>query len=60
MKWCTGTIDEIHEFRGDKSRFFLGTLALAKCAHLVLGATATPIVSQPRACNFAPVLDGIN
>jgi hypothetical protein len=48
MEWCTAVIDEIHEFRGDKSRYFLGALALAHCVKLIVGASATLIVSQPR------------
>lgn len=48
MEWCTAVIDEIHEFRGDKSRYFLGALALANCVKLIVGASATLIVSQPR------------
>lgn len=46
--FCLVAIDEIHEFRGSRSRAFIGAVALAKRAAVVVGATATPIVSQPR------------
>ena len=43
--WTLLNIDEIHEYRGKKSRQFMGTVAIAKQALAVVGASATPVLS---------------
>jgi hypothetical protein len=48
IQFCVVAIDEIHEFRGPRSRGFIGAVAIARSASLVIGCSATPIVSQPR------------
>jgi len=44
---CTFVIDEIHEFRGDRSKNFIGAVAMGKRARVVIGCTATPLHSNP-------------
>lgn len=46
--WCTTIVDEIHEFRVPTNKGFIGTCELRRISHLVVGATATPLISQPR------------
>jgi len=50
VQFCVVAFDEIHEFRGSRSRGFIGAVALARLASFAVGCTATPIVSQPRVC----------
>jgi len=46
--WCLLAIDEVHEYRGEKSRQFVGAVALAKKATAVVGASATPVLSNAK------------
>lgn len=55
IPFCLVAFDEIHEFRGPQARGFIGAVALARSASLVIGCTATPIVSQPRVSLSAAV-----
>jgi hypothetical protein len=49
-------IDEIHEYRGEKSRPFVGAVAMSMQAMAVIGASATPVLSNAKVsrCHCLP------
>ena len=49
-KWCLLTFDEVHEYRGERSRQFIGAVAIAQCASAVVGVSATPVMSNAKVC----------
>jgi len=51
-KWCFLTLDEVHEYRGEKSRQFVGAVAIAKHASATVGVSATPVMSNAKVCCY--------
>ena len=47
-EWSLLAIDEVHEYRGEKSRQFVGAVAIANKARAVIGASATPVLSNAK------------
>jgi len=50
-KWCFVALDEVHEYRGEKSRQFVGAVAISKCALAMAGVSATPVMSNAKVCS---------
>ncbi|KIM38289.1 hypothetical protein M413DRAFT_12967 [Hebeloma cylindrosporum] len=56
-EWCLFAVDEIHEYRGEKSRHFVGAVRVAKNSLAVIGASATPVHSNAKdLLNIARIL----
>lgn len=50
--WCFLALDEVHEYRGEKSRQFIGAVAISKRALAVVGVSATPVMSNAKVCSY--------
>jgi hypothetical protein len=46
--WCFVAFDEVHEYRGERSRQFVGAVEIAKCAVAAVGISATPVLSNAK------------